>query len=387
MAEADNDANADLKAAAHRLRRWVTGSALPLWARNGFAPDRGGVQESLDRATGAPCGATERPRVPPRQIYSVLTGASLGWRGDADRIVQAVFDDYIARFRVSDGTFRANITDADERPFDLYDQAFALFGYAALAKAWSFRHAEMEAAAAQLRDRLKDRLGHPLGGFQEDSPARLPLRSNPHMHLFEAAQAWERISADPEWGRLADEIADLALTRFIDDQSGALREFFDADWRPMPGGPGRIVEPGHQFEWAWLLARWGASRENAAAHGAAHRLFEIGRDHGICPERHCAIMSLTDDFTVRDPVARLWSQTEWLKAAMLLSRMADNAHARAGYEAQALMAIAAMERFLDTEFPGTWYDKMDAGGNFIEEPAPASSFYHIICAIDELVSE
>ena len=51
----------------------------------------------------------------------------------------------------------------------------------------------------------------------------------------------------------------LALTRFIDPETGVLREFFDADWR-APGGEDGLVEPGHQFEWAWLLQRWGRLR-------------------------------------------------------------------------------------------------------------------------------
>ncbi len=33
---------------------------------------------------------------------------------------------------------------------------------------------------------------------------------------------------------------------------------------------------------------------------------------------------------------------------------------------------------------GLWRDKMMADGTFVEEAAPASSFYHIVCAIYEL---
>ena len=40
---------------------------------------------------------------------------------------------------------------------------------------------------------------------------------------------------------------------------------FDADWRPLAGLTGRLVEPGHQFEWAWLLERWSRLRGRADA--------------------------------------------------------------------------------------------------------------------------
>jgi len=43
-----------------------------------------------------------------------------------------------------------------------------------------------------------------------------------------------------------------------------------------------------------------------------------------------------------------------------------------------------MQRFFEVPVPGLWRDKMQADGSFVIEPAPASSFYHIACAIDEL---
>ncbi len=123
---------------------------------------------------------------------------------------------------------------------------------------------------------------HPIAGFQHADPPGLPLCSNPHMHLFEAALAWEALAERPQaWTALADEIANLALTKFIDQTSGGLREFFDHHWSPHPSDKGRIMEPGHQFEWGWLLARWGALRADAVAIAKAERLFEIGISHGM----------------------------------------------------------------------------------------------------------
>ncbi len=66
------------------------------------------------------------------------------------------------------------------------------------------------------------------------------------------------------------------MDHFIDGGTGALREFFDHDWAPIPGDKGRIVEPGHLFEWAWLLLRWAERRGNAEAIVKARRLFAIG---------------------------------------------------------------------------------------------------------------
>jgi mannose-6-phosphate isomerase len=170
---------------------------------------------------------------------------------------------------------------------------------------------------------------------------------------------------------LSDEIAGLAMARFIDPATGALREFFDADWRAI-AGEGGLVEPGHQFEWAWLLQRWGAARGDAAGQTAARRLFENGL-RGVDPAREVAVNALWEDFSVRDGSARLWPQTEHLKATVAL-----------GDATQGVRAARGLARYLDTPARGAWRDKLRPDGSFVEEAAPATSFYHLMVAILEL---
>ena len=47
-------------------------------------------------------------------------------------------------------------------------------------------------------------------------------------------------------------------------------------------------------------------------------------------------------------------------------------------------AAQGLRRYLDTEVPGLWYDRLKPDGQFVQQSAPASSFYHIVCAIAEL---
>jgi mannose-6-phosphate isomerase len=89
------------------------------------------------------------------------------------------------------------------------------------------------------------------------------------------------------------------------------------------------------------------------------------------------------DFEVTQPSARLWAQAERIKAAILLAETADGAE-RMRYRDAAIAAAGALWRYLETPTAGLWRDRMTIDGNFIEEPAPASSFYHIICAISVL---
>jgi mannose-6-phosphate isomerase len=198
------------------------------------------------------------------------------------------------------------------------------------------------------------------------------------MHLFEAALAGCEVCSESSlWKSLADEIAALALDKFIDASSGALREFFDAQWNPAPGVEGRIVEPGHQFEWAWLLLRWGGAK-NSRARSAALKLIDIGEGHGV--RNGLAMNSLLDDYSPHDAGARLWPQTERLKAASIAARLTGEAR----YFTMAVSAAEGLMRYLDTPIAGLWRDRIDADGKVVDEPAPASSFYHLVAAIAEI---
>ena len=145
------------------------------------------------------------------------------------------------------------------------------------------------------------------------APGALPQRANPHMHLLEAALAWIAIDDDPAWRRLADGIAALCLEKFIDPASGALREFFAADWSPAPGVEGRICEPGHHYEWAFLLDRW-ARLTSRKTPEAVPRVIAFADAHGLDARRGVVVNAVLADGSIHDPVARLWAQAERIRA-------------------------------------------------------------------------
>src|SRR3546814_14289476 len=76
-----------------------------------------------------------------------------------------------------------------------------------------------------------------------------------HMHLLEACLALHEATKETAYLDRAGLLLDLFRDRFL--VTGSLREFFTDDLRPAPGDAGRIVEPGHHFEWVWLLHRYG----------------------------------------------------------------------------------------------------------------------------------
>lgn len=178
---------------------------------------------------------------------------------------------------------------------------------------------------------------------------------------------------------MADEIGDLALSKFIHVNSGQIREFFDIEWRPAPRVEGRICEPGHQFEWGWLLLRWSkiAGRDDAAR--AALRMIDAAESSGVDAVRGVAINALLDDFSVFDNGARLWPQTERIKAAMMAAEVTEDEK----YLRMAVAAVRGLLRYFDEVQPGLWRDKLISEDVFINEASPESSMYHIASAINE----
>lgn len=189
----------------------------------------------------------------------------------------------------------------------------------------------------------------------------------------------------------------MALRCFYDPESGFILEFFNADWTATPGTYADVVEPGHQYEWAWLLLRWSQRVHSARASQLALELIDRAEDRGVDPARGVAVNALFGDGRMRDAQGRLWPQAERIKALCLAGCFTRQAR----YMQTAAAAARSLMKYLDTPTPGLWRDTMDERGQFIEQVAagfgtneqcsgrfrevvPASSFYHIVSAALQL---
>jgi mannose-6-phosphate isomerase len=360
---------ASLDQAADWFSRWLREFALPLWSTHGRDQARASFHEALGQDL-VPLAGQRRSRVQTRQVWVYANAAVLDGADAYARIARQADAFHDACYRRPDGLFAYAADAGGEITADfalLYDQAFAVLAWAALERATGQACA---ARALALRAAIQP-LAHPAGGYRESGAQ--PFQANAHMHLLEASLAWEELG-DASWQGLSDSLIALATDRFIDPDSGVLKEFFDERWTALADSEGGLVEPGHQFEWAWLLDRWSQVRGDDRLRPVAEKLYANGL-RGIDRARNVAVGSLASDLLIRDAATRVWPQTEWLKAALIFGAPGD-----------ALRAAGALAGFLHTDHPGLWRERMAADGTLSTEPAPATSLYHITGAVLPLLA-
>jgi mannose-6-phosphate isomerase len=197
------------------------------------------------------------------------------------------------------------------------------------------------------------------------------------MHLLEAGLALKRAGSDRGQG-LLDEVSDLFGRAFYDPETGALGEYYTDDLVPLAGEPGWVTEPGHHCEWVWLLDD--LRRQGGADFSAeADRLWSHALQHGL--KRGVLVDEVLRSGGAKALTTRLWPQTERLKAALVRWERGNEP----SNVDEILCAFEGLWSFLSAAPEGLWRERQHADGRFRDEPAPASSLYHLTCAFSELL--
>jgi mannose/cellobiose epimerase-like protein (N-acyl-D-glucosamine 2-epimerase family) len=374
-----------LAPAASKLLSWLRDDAWPLWLAQGIDRAHAGFHEHLALDTVASTADFRRLRVVTRQIIVFAEAARLEHDGlpPAARIaaLEAVslglaFLDRFARTPTGGYAWRFDLKGAvTDARHDLYDHAFVLL---ALATAYRVLPSSTLRAEVQSLDRfLQGKLRHRGLAYLEGLPPSLPRRQNPHMHLVEAYLAAAEAFDEPQFLERADELVEVFLSHLFQWHEGALPEFYDDRLTPLREGGRFVVEPGHHAEWVWLLdwhgslcRRRGRVPPPESRH-AIRALLHFIDNHGLHPETGALFDEVWSDGAPRATGARLWPQTERLKAELVRP---DATTARIG------SAFAVLEPYLDIEPRGLWYERRVAEGHFTRDHAPASSLYHLTCA-------
>jgi mannose/cellobiose epimerase-like protein (N-acyl-D-glucosamine 2-epimerase family) len=364
------------------IHDWIFSSALPWWAAHGVDRADGGFVEQVT-PDGRDVGiAFKRTRVTARQIYVFSHGYMMGFAPGLD-VARHGVDFLVSKTWLGpDKGFARKLSRSgallDATP-DLYDHAFALFAFAWHHKASGdtasrdWMHRTLDVTEAKLRVADGD-------GFWHELPPNGWRQQNPHMHLTEACLAAFEATGEARFANLARELVTLFTSRFFDPSSQTLAEYYTPDLARAPGDEGRITEPGHQFEWAWIL---NACRKLLGMELAPQirALAHFAEQNGVDPATGITFNIVRDDGVPIDRASRTWPNTERIKAAIAL-------HELDGVDPSAVIAGSSrvlFDRFLSQNTPGTWIDLVDVNGKPVPGNAPASSLYHVLLAFAEVL--
>ncbi len=374
---------------AQSIRQWALEHVCPYW-RERIVDPRGGYFESLDEHGEAGLSPAKTVLNQARLTYVFSHAALLGGRADFRKAADHGFA-YLQRSSGINGQFEGwhrstNVQGVVlDSARDAYDQAFVIF-----AMAWYHRASASQEAlrlAERTFDFLKDNLRDAVhGGFFEEYPAidRLPRRQNPHMHLLEAMLAMHAATGQKLWLDRAAGIIELFKEVFFDRKTESLVEFFDAKWKIAQGDPGRLREPGHQFEWVWLLGQYANQAGADDFEAYARALFSFGTTHGIDPAgrlRGIVIDSVNADGTVHADSKLLWPQTEYIKAC--ISRFETTQETF--YKDAAFAHLHLVREHFFRDDGANWVNQVSRDGLPLVSETPARILYHLFLALAELM--
>ncbi|EPL04500.1 AGE family epimerase/isomerase [Pseudomonas sp. CF161] len=354
----------DLTALFATVQQHFQGVIVPLWQGPGWNPALALPFEALDARHQPLPVQRYRAMACARQLY--LFSSLIGQVPAAEQRAAALFRSLQQHFHDAEHGGWFYSIDAQGAPLDkrkdLYTHAFIIF---ACAHYWAkvrepLVESVLNAALSVVAERFASGDGLYQASLDQDwsSLGSGPLQ-NPLMHLAEAFLATLAVREDsPVQGALSA-LCEAMQRRFIDPHTGVMLE------KPL-GAVDNWFEPGHQFEWFFLLESSPLLR-GTALHGSLDRAFAFTEDCGVDPQTGAvaAMLDLQATAQPRDATQRIWAQAEYLRALTL--RPASQASLRR-------QLLALQQHFLH---PAGWNECLDAAGKVSRQDMPSTTPYHL----------
>ncbi|MBC3362910.1 AGE family epimerase/isomerase [Pseudomonas sp. SWRI154] len=338
---------------------------VPMWLGPGWNAELALPYESLDSQHTPLPPQRYRAMACARQLY--VFASLIGEVPDAQERAAALFRSLQRHFHDAEHGGWFYSIDPQGAPLDtgkdLYTHAFILF---ACAHYWSkvrepLVESTLNAALEVLTRRFAtgDGLYEAKLGRDWSTCQSGPLQ-NPLMHLAEAFLAILSVRDDANVRQALRSLCDGMFKYFVDPQRQVMME------KPLKAVD-NWFEPGHQFEWYFLLASSPLLR-GGKLHTAVERSFSHTEQQGVDQQSGavCAMLALEPQALARDATQRIWAQAEYLRALTL----------RPGSEGTLLRQLQAFQQhFLS---PEGWNECLDAGGNISRRDMPSTTPYHLL---------
>lgn len=343
---------------------------VPLWQGPGWNADMALPYEALDAGHQPLSPQRYRAMACARQLY--LFSSLIGQVPAAEERAAALFRSLQQHFHDAEHGGWFYSIDPQGAPLDqrkdLYTHAFILF---ACAHYWGkVREPLVESVLNATLEVLAQRFatGDDLYEASLDrdwsSLDSGPLQ-NPLMHLAEAFLATLSVREDIAVQRALVELCTAMQKRFIDPHHSVLME------KPL-GAVDNWFEPGHQFEWYFLLES-SPLLHGSKLHASLERAFVLTEQLGVDPQTGAVTAMLDLNGSAKDATQRIWAQAEYLRALTLR----PNSEGLVQRQLQALQ-----QRFLHAR---GWYECRDEQGEVSRKDMPSTTPYHLATCYRGLV--
>lgn len=351
-------------ALAASLRDHFARVVLPVWRGAGFNAALQLPYEALDAEAHRPMPVSRyRAMACARQLF-VFSQA--GDAAHADRLFDALRHTF--QDKRHGGWFYS--VDAEGAPLDttkdLYTHAFVVFACAEYGG--RFGNADALDLVHRTSSLIDTKFAAPDGLYNAALDAGLtsvnasPLQ-NPLMHLTEAWLAARAATGDAGFDAALQRLAGAISRTFVHEATGCIAEL------PLGADDNRL-EPGHQFEWFWLVKQGGALFDASGLDAALTRAFTFAQQFGVDEESGGVRASLDETGRTLDATQRIWAQTEYLRALAT--------HRDIGAQAALPQQIERFQqRFLR---PQGWFECKTPAGEVARADMPSTTPYHLATA-------
>ncbi|MBK5352805.1 AGE family epimerase/isomerase [Pseudomonas sp. TH41] len=337
---------------------------VPLWQGPGWNAQMALPYEALDAQHQPLPPQRYRAMACARQLY--VFSSLIGQVPAAEARAAALFRSLQQHFHDAEHGGWFYSIDPQGAPLDqrkdLYTHAFILF---ACAHYWDkVREPRVESVLNAALEVIAQRFATGDGLYEASlerdwSSLKSGPLQNPLMHLAEAFLATLSVHEDLAVEGALVELCTAMQKRFIDPQHGVLME------KPL-GAVDNWFEPGHQFEWYFLLESSPLLRDSTL-HASLERAFSYTEQLGVDPHTGAvrAMLDLEPDGPPRDATQRIWAQAEYLRALTL----------RPDSETSVLRQLQALhQRSLHAR---GWYECRDEKGEVSRQDMPSTTPYHL----------
>lgn len=370
----------DLLITSDLLCYWLSNHLVPFWCAYGYDSGSKTWFDELD-LSGAPVAVPRRVLVQARQAAVLAIMSRFDAFNVPEERLEAALQIILQRAIGPTGRVNHSLSSDGRKIFDvagdLYDAEFVLFALAELAKTLGPTNQINKAIDSVFFHAVQNNR-HPMGGLWESlEPRPHGSRSqNPHMHMVEAFLSLYEVTGNKKYLDESKAIIDFVLTCGRPNKLNAIQELWRSDGQSDESVIKIEIEPGHQFEWSFLIYRYSQLSGDQYTE-IVSLLHDIGERCGVEPHSGFIYELVDERGDGASNTSRFWTHCERLRSQLRISE--GNLIST---PLEILQSIENILAFFDPKDMITLHERYDKDFHRVLGNVRASSVYHLVTSID-----